>query len=116
MIDVVNGCLRGVDIVTWPDDIRTRDSLAIPEAAKDARVVFPGGKSHPAVAAVEVDTALTVEKNQTESVLHVRVGRQRPATVVRVADRLLIEVDKSSRLAGLWFLDVPPFPNVEATA
>jgi len=25
-------------------------------------------------------------------------------------------VDKNSRLAGLWFLDVPPFPNVEATA
>jgi hypothetical protein len=49
-------------------------------------------------------------------VLHIRVGRQRPATVVRVADRLLVEVDKSSRLAGLWFLDVPPFPNVEATA
>lgn len=116
VIDVASGCLRGVDIVTWPDDIRTRDALAIPEPAKDARVVFPGGKSQPAVAAVEVDTALSVEKNQAESVLHIRVGRQRPATVVRVADRLLIEVDKSSRLAGLWFLDVPPFPNVEATA
>jgi len=25
-------------------------------------------------------------------------------------------VDKHSRLVGLWFLDVPPFPNVEATA
>jgi hypothetical protein len=49
-------------------------------------------------------------------VFHLRVGRQRAATVVRVADRLLVEVDKNSRLAGLWFLDVPPFPNVEATA
>src|SRR6266571_1961529 len=76
VIDVAGGCLRGVDVVTWPDDIRTRDDLAIPEAAKEARV----------------------------------------AAVVRVADRLLVEVDKSSRLAGLWFLDVPPFPNVEATA
>src|SRR2546426_1133874 len=37
-------------------------------------------------------------------------------TDVRVADLLLVEVDKNSRLAGLWFLDVPPFPNVEATA
>src|SRR5947208_3229027 len=46
----------------------------------------------------------------------IRVGRQRAATVVRVADLLLVEVDKNSRLAGLWFLDVPPFPNVEATA
>jgi len=34
--------------------------------------------------------------------------------VVRVADLLLVEVDKNSRLAGLWFLEVPPFPNVEA--
>src|SRR5436189_155901 len=79
-------------------------------------VVFHGRKSQPRVAAVEVDTALTVEKNTNESVLHIRVGRQRPATVVRVADLLLVEVDKNSRLAGLWFLDVPPFPNVEATA
>src|SRR6266700_2107323 len=55
VIDVAGGCIHGVDVVTWPDDIR-------------------------------------------------------------VADLLLVEVDKNSRLAGLWFLDVPPFPNVEATA
>src|SRR5882672_409063 len=116
VIDVAGGCIHGVDVVTWPDDIRTRDNLSIPEPAKDGRLVFPGKKSQPRVAAVEVDTALTVEKNQTESVLHIRVGRQRVASVVRVADLLLVEVDKNSRLAGLWFLDVPPFPNVEATA
>jgi hypothetical protein len=116
VIDVSGGCLRGVDVVTWPDDIRTRDDLAIPDSAKEARVVFPSRKSDSGVAAVEVDTALTVEKNQTESVFHLRVGRARPAMVVRIADRLLVEVDKASRLAGLWFIDVPPFPNVEATA
>jgi hypothetical protein len=116
VIDVAGGSLRGVDVVTWPDDIRTRDDLVIPEAVKEARVVFPSRQSQPGIAAVEVDTALTVEKNQTESVFHIRVGRARAAAVVRVADRLLVEVDKSSRLAGLWLLDVPPFPNVEATA
>jgi hypothetical protein len=116
VIDVSGGCLRGVDVVTWPDDIRTRDDLTIPDSAKEARVVFPSRNSESGVAAVEVDTALTVEKNQTESVFHLRVGRARPATVVRIADRLLVEVDKASRLAGLWFIDVPPFPNVEATA
>ena len=46
----------------------------------------------------------------------IRVGRQRPATVVRVADHMLVEIDKQSRIAGLWLLEVPPFPNVEATA
>jgi len=116
VIDVAGGCLRGVDVVTWPDDIRTLELLPTPEPSKEGSVTFPSRKSQPGVAAVEVDTALTVEKNQQESVFHLRVGRTRPATVVRVADRLLVEVDKQSRLVGLWFLDVPPFPNVEVTA
>lgn len=116
VIDVAGGVLRGVDVVTWPDDIRTVDALAVPDATKEGRVVFPSRRSQPGVAAVEVDTALTVEKNQSESVFHIRVGRLRPAAVVRVADHLLIEVDKQLRLAGLWLLEVPPFPNVEATA
>src|SRR3989442_709495 len=38
------------------------------------------------------------------------------ATVVRIAGHVLVELDKQSRLAGLWFLEVPPFPNVEVTA
>lgn len=116
LIDVAGGCLRGVDVVAWPDDIRTIDALAVPEPNKEARVVFPSRQSQPGVAAVELDTALTVEKNAAESIFHIRVGRSRPAAVVRVADRLLVEVDRHSQLAGLWFLDVPPFPNVEATA
>ncbi len=116
VIDVAGGSLRGVDVVSWPDDVRTVADLATPAAAKDGRVVFPSRLSQPGVAAVEVETALTVEKNEAESVLHLRVGRARPITVVRVADLLLVEVDKQSRLAGLWFLDVPPFPNVDVGA
>ena len=116
VIDVACGCLRGVDVVTWPEDIRTVDTLTIPEPSKEGSVTFPSRKSQPGVAAVEVDTALTVEKNQAESVFHIGVGRQRRATTVRVADHLLVDVDKQSRLAGLWLLEVPPFPNVEATA
>jgi len=116
VIDVAGGALRGVDVVTWPDDVRTVASLEPPEPNKDGHITFPDRRSQPGVAAVEVDTPLTVDKNQTESVFHIRVGRQRAATVVRVADHLLVEVDKQSRIAGLWLLEVPPFPNVEATA
>ncbi|HEY7686697.1 MAG TPA: hypothetical protein VH833_11375 [Gemmatimonadales bacterium] len=116
LLDVAGGLLRGLDVVTWPDDIRTIDALVAPAAAKKARVLFPSRRSQPAVTAVEVDTALTVEKNADESVFHIRVGRARPVSVMRVADHLLVEVDKQSRLAGLWLLEVPPFPNVEATA
>jgi hypothetical protein len=116
VIDVAGGALRGVDVVTWPDDVKTVASLAPPEVAKDGQVVFPTRKSQPDIAAVEVETVLTVDKNPAESIFHIRVGRQRPGTVARVADHLLVEVDKQSRLAGLWLLEVPPFPNVEATA
>jgi len=116
VLDVAGGTLRGLDVVTWPDDVRTADALAVPEADKEGRVVFPSRRSQPGVAAVEVDTALTVEKNQGESVFHIRVGRGRAALVVRVGDHLLVELDKQSRLVGLWLLEVPPFPNVEATA
>jgi len=116
VIDVAGGALRGVDIVTWPDDVRTVATLVPPDTSKEGQVTFPGRQSQPGVAAVEVEIALTVDKNQTESVFYIRVGQKRPATVVRVADHMLVEVDKQSRLAGLWLLEVPPFPNVEATA
>jgi hypothetical protein len=116
VIDVADGCLRGVDVVSWPDDVRTVDALEAPATSQDGNVVFPNRRSQPGITAVEVDTALTVEKNGAESVFHLRLGRARPVTVVRVADRLFVEVDKQTRLAGLWFLEVPPFPNVEAPA
>jgi hypothetical protein len=116
LLDIAAGVLRGVEVVSWPDDVRTLDALPVPEPTKEGRVVFPSRRSQPDIAAVEVDTALTVEKNQAESVLHIRVGRTRAATIVRVADHLLVELDKQARLAGLWLLEVPPFPNVEATA
>ena len=116
VIDVAGGTLRGLDVVTWPEDVRTVASLAPPDATREGQVTFPARRSQPGIAAVELDTALIVDKNPAESVFHIRVGRQRPATIVRVADHLLVEIDKQSRIAGLWLLEVPPFPNVEATA
>src|SRR5437016_10799424 len=78
VIDVAGGCLRGVDVVTWPEDIRTLDTLAVPEPNKEGSVIFPSRRSQPGVAAVEVDTALTVEKNQQESVFTCAWGAREP--------------------------------------
>ena len=36
LLDVAGGLLRGLDVVTWPDDIRTVDALA-PAAARTSR-------------------------------------------------------------------------------
>ncbi len=114
VLDIAGGALRGLDVVTWPDQVRTVDTLVAPEPEREGRVVFPSRRSQPEITAVEVDTALTVDKNQNESIFHMRVGRARPVTVVRVGDNLLVEVDKQSRLAGLWLIEVPPFPDFDA--
>lgn len=113
VLDVAGGLLHGLDVVTWPEEVKTVETLTPPAAQREARVMFPQRKSQPGVAAVEVDTAIGVEKNPAESVFHIRVGRARAATPVRVADHLLVEVDDKDRLAGLWLLEVPPFPDVE---
>lgn len=116
VLDVAEGSLRGLDVVTWPDDIKTVKALTPPADSKEGTVIFPARSSQPGVAAVEVDTPLTMEKNDAESILHLKVGRTRTATPVRIGDHLLVEIDKQNRLAGVWLLDVPPFPNVEVTA
>ncbi len=46
-----------------------------------------------------------------ERVIHFRVGARRDVRTVRVGRDLLLEVDSQSRVAGLWLLNVPPFPN-----
>jgi hypothetical protein len=112
LLDVAGGAIRGVEVVVWPD-VRTVGTLRPPLDARDADVQLPTRRSQPSVAAVEVDTALTIETNATESVFHVRVGPARRIEVVRVADGLLVEVDEQSELAGLWLTDVPPFPADE---
>ena len=111
VLDVADGVLRGLDVVTWPDDVPEVGALAAPAPVQEGLLSFPQRRSQSGVAAVEVDTALSIRKNPSESVFHIRVGRARSARAVRVADNFLIEVDKQDRLAGLWLLEVPPFPG-----
>jgi hypothetical protein len=109
LLDVAAGTIRGVEVVVWPD-VRTVPDLAAPDGAQHGDVELPGRRSQAPVAAVEVDAALAIDTNATESVFHVRVGPTRPVTPVRVADGLLVEVDEHEELAGLWLTDVPAFP------
>lgn len=114
VLDVADGALRGVDVVNWPDEVPEVAGLAAPANAEDARVTFSTRRPQAGIAAVEVDTTLQIRKSPGESLFHVRVGRARTARPVRIADSLIVEVDKQDHLAGLWLLDVPPFPNVES--
>lgn len=110
LLDVAGGAIRGVEVVVWPD-VRTVGALQAPAQWKEGDVVLPGKST--AIAAIEVETPLTIDTNPAESVFRVRIGPSRPSEVVRVAEGLLVEVDEQKELAALWLVDVPPFPVEE---
>ena len=110
ILDVASGCIDGVEVAVWPD-VHKRRGLA-PPAAEDARVVVPSQGDSKDVAAVEVETRLLAEADDTHRVIHFRLGKPRPVRTVRLGRDLLLDVDPESlRIAGLWMLNVPPSPS-----
>ena len=110
VVDVAGGRIQGLDIVVWPE-VTEISGLEAPEAGRDGAVILPPRPSQPGVAAVEVDTTLSVAANPRHDTLHLRIGTKRQVEVIRAADRLLIEIDGKGRLAGFWLLNVPFGPE-----
>jgi hypothetical protein len=110
IIDVTAGRINGVEIAVWPD-VRKMPTLLPPSVIEDARVLVPARRSQPGVASLEVDTAVMAESDTSERVIHFRLGRNREAKAVRVGRDLLFDVDRQSQIAGVWLLNVPPFPR-----
>lgn len=108
-LDFEGGCMRGVEVVVWPP-VKTREPLAAPPPVSGGVLVIPT-LSDQGVAVVEIDVPLSAESSADESVIHVRVGSGRPARTVALAENLLLDLDAKGEMAGLWLLDVPPFPT-----
>jgi hypothetical protein len=108
-MELVDGRLAAVEVAVWPD-VKSVATLPLPEVAGSARVRVPSRASQPGLAAVEVDTAIRAVADAPERTIHFRIGPTRSSRALRVARDLLLEVDAQSRIAGLWFLNVPPFP------
>ena len=62
------------------------------------------------MSAVEVDTPVAAESDDDERTIHFRLGPGRQVRTVRIARDMLLDIDTRDRLAGVWLLDVPPFP------
>ena len=111
ILDVAAGRINGIEVAVWPD-VRTRNALTPPPAVTDGMVLVSSGrKSRSDVTAMEFETPLTAESDEAERVFHFTLGRPRQTRTVRFARDLLIDVDASNHLAGLWLLNVPPFPS-----
>lgn len=112
IFDVAAGRINGLEVAVWPD-VRKRGELAPPTTVEDAAIVVPSKASKNGPAAMQVETQVGAEADTAERVIHFRIGKPRQVRVARLAPDFLVEVDTQSRLAGLWLLNVPPFPEDE---
>jgi hypothetical protein len=110
LLDISGGVLCGVDMVVWPE-MTALPGLAAPVEARVAQVVIPGRSPRRGAAAMEFDTTISMAVDPAAHVYHLRVGTRRPVEPIRVADKLLVEVDAANRLAGLWLDGVPSRPD-----
>jgi hypothetical protein len=109
ILDVSDDRIRGVEVAVWPT-VRKRADLKPPDEIESVRVkVGRDGHSSP-VPAVEVDTPVAAESDPAERTIHFRLGPGRQVRTVRIARQMLLDIDQRDRLAGVWLLDVPPFP------
>jgi len=114
ILDIASGCINGVEVAVWPD-VRKRAALVPPQPVEDASVVVPVRRSSGGVASLEVNTNVVAEADNAERVIHFRLGRARETRTVRLGRDMLIDLDAQSQIAGLWLLNVPPFPgNLDA--
>ncbi|MBX7119923.1 MAG: hypothetical protein K1X31_13100 [Gemmatimonadaceae bacterium] len=108
-LELTAGALAAVEVAVWPD-VRSCETL-VPPSAAPARLLLADRDGRPGAPPVEVDTAIGAVADRAERTIHFRIGPPRPCRAVRVARELLVELDGRSRLAGLWLLNVPPFPS-----
>jgi hypothetical protein len=109
ILDVSSGRINGVEVAVWPE-VHKRNSLQPPGKVEDASVLVPSRRSKPGLAAVEVETAMLAEADDAERVFHFMLGKPKQTRTVRLARDLMLDVDSSNHLVGLWLLNVPPFP------
>jgi hypothetical protein len=110
ILDLAGDRIAGVEVAVWPD-VHQRPALAAPSVVEDAHVAVPPSATQPSVHAIEVETPLRAEADDAERVIYFRVGDEREARTIRLGQDLLLDVDPASKIAGLWLLNVPPFPE-----
>ncbi|MBI1809005.1 MAG: hypothetical protein HYR75_03845 [Gemmatimonadetes bacterium] len=109
VFDVTGGRITSGEVAVWPD-VRKVAGLAPPADVIGARVTLPARRSQPGLASLEVDTQVSAMSDPAEHTFHFRIGAVRAVRHVQFAKDLALDVDERDRVAGVWLLNVPPFP------
>ena len=110
ILDVAEERIRGVEVAVWPT-VQKRTDLKPPDEIESVRVKVGRDPGPQTVNAVEVDIPVAAESDHSERTIHFRLGHGRQVRTVRIARDMLLDIDSRDRLAGVWLLDVPPFPE-----
>jgi hypothetical protein len=110
LLEVSSGRLASVEVAVWPD-VRTVEKLEPPSGAAAVRVQVPATRKGAGTDALEMESAISAVADRAERTIHFRIGPQRPSKPMHVSRDLLVELDTKARIAGLWFLNVPPLPG-----
>lgn len=113
-LNLVNGLLTGIEIVVWPQG-EIVDELSTPSAARNGQLKVDLSGHGNTAAVVELDGPLSCLRTADESRVHLSFQREVSTEVVALAHNLMADVDDRDRLAGLWLVDVPPFPEAKET-
>ncbi len=108
VLDLRGGRIVGVEVALWPD-VHRNPSLAAPRCFESGDVMVPMHATA-GTATLEVEAPMRAEADDAEQVVYFRIGDRREARSVRFGAELLLDVDRRGGLAGLWLLNVPPFP------
>jgi hypothetical protein len=109
ILDVADERIRGVEVAVWPT-VHKRSELKPPAEIESVHVKVGRDPATTSVNAVEVNTPVDAEADHAERTIHFRLGHGREVRTVRIARDMLLDIDNRDRLAGVWLLDVPPFP------
>jgi hypothetical protein len=110
-LELVHGRIAGVQVAVWPT-VRRRAALTPPVAPTCAAYAVDGrATAADRPVALELSARVAAETDGSERVFHFLFGPPRAAARARIARDIVLEIDERQRLAGLWLLNVPPFPK-----
>lgn len=110
ILDLTAGRINGVEVAVWPD-VRKRATLEPPAPSQAGLAIVRAATPDGTVPAIEMNTEVIAEADTAERTIHFQLGDTRRTRTLRLGRDLLLDLDAQSRLAGVWLLNVPPFPH-----
>jgi hypothetical protein len=110
ILDVRGGRIQGVEVAVWPD-VKKLPTLRVPGEVSRGRLIVPSDDATGGVALMQMETTLVAESDQSERTIHFRLGTGRHVRTVCIAHDILVDLDESDAIGGIWLLNVPPFPG-----